>query len=167
MWINENRSLVLSAIHTLFVGWLEARHPRGKTKFTSFPKWAEIVGGIMTHHNLGDPCLPHVDNQFGGDRRTRAMKSLYQVAYESNPHEWFTKSQIYNLITEEQRAGEDNFEFWGDLESETKGTACKTSVGIALKSFDNRVLSDITMITDTSNPRASRQLVKFTKAGSG
>ena len=57
----------LSAIATLYREWGTCRHAAlGKGIFTTYPDWAEIVGGVMAVNDLGNPTLP-----FKSDRGKR------------------------------------------------------------------------------------------------
>jgi hypothetical protein len=81
-WVSEHRSEIISAIYTLIYDWVQAGSPKGQTTFNSFPEWADVVGGIMEYHQLGDPCQPVVDDAgIGGDNETVNMKNLYAIIY--------------------------------------------------------------------------------------
>jgi hypothetical protein len=56
-YVKEHRCDILSAIHAHVREWIIASMPLGATPFSSFPKWAETVGGLLTFHGYGDPCL--------------------------------------------------------------------------------------------------------------
>jgi hypothetical protein len=165
-WIVENRALVLSAIHTLFLYWVEQGQPMGTTPFTSFPAWAEIVGGVMVCNELGNPCLPHQDDdQYGGDLRTRAMTALYEMMYRDSPDVWVTKDQSYQFITRGQRGtmgldGDDRLSWFGDLDDGPKKQENRVRAGLAIKAFKKRVLGGIRMEVDES-VRAARQRMRF------
>lgn len=170
-WVLENRALVLSAIHTLVLHWLEAGEPQGKTPFTSFPVWAQTVGGILTANGLGDPCLPQMDDDdFGGDLRTRAMTALYDTMFEKGPDVWRSKEEIYRAITDAQRGtlgslgGDDRLDWFGDLNGEVKRQDNRVKVGIAIKALKGRILNDIKMEIDTSKKRVAGQKIRFSKA---
>ena len=164
-WIVDNRSLILSAIHTLFLYWIEQGQPLGKTPFASFPAWAEIVGGVMVCNELGDPCLPHQDDdQYGGDLRTRAMTALYEMMYRVHPDLWVTKGQIYQQITIGRGTlvldGDDRLEWFGDLKNDMKS---RVKTGLAIKAFRKRILSGIRMEVDEAS-KAERNKYKFALA---
>jgi hypothetical protein len=165
-WIVDNRSLILSAIHTLFLYWIEKGQPLGKTPFASFSVWAEIVGGVMVCNELGDPCLPHQDDdQYGGDLKTRAMTALYEMMYRDFPDTWVSKEQIYQRITIGKRGtmglnGDDRLDWFGDLENDMKS---RVKTGLALKAFKKRILSGIRMGVDESE-RADRNKYRFVLA---
>ena len=101
--IKDNRSLVISAIAALYENWAKRGFPKGKTRFTSFPKWAEIIGGVMLAAGLEDPCLPfqgkYDDN--GGDNKTPSMLELFEVCHRAFKEEAIKKSQLYQRIQKE------------------------------------------------------------------
>jgi hypothetical protein len=170
-WILRNRSRVLSAINSLFQRWLAEGCPDGQTPFTSYPQWAMVVGGIMAANGLGNPCTPDSDEEFGGDLKLRAMRALYETACEIDPESWWNKSQIYDAINTAQQEGDDRMDYFGLLvDDDRRSTKDKDSInrnrtklGIALKEYDQRILSGIRMMTDTSEKRAERRRIKFFK----
>jgi len=166
-WILKNRELILSAIHTLFLHWVRAGMPKGKTPFTSFPVWAEEAGGMLIANGLGDPCLPQADNHFGGDLRTRAMTALYETIYQSNKDNWTNKDQVYQLIAVAQHGsmgidGDDRLEWFGDLMDGPKKQENRVRAGLAIKAFNGRELNEIKMEIDTTN-KARSQKIRFCK----
>ena len=48
--------------------WVDEGCPEGPTRFTSFPEWGRVVGGILYACGLGDPCLPHPETETCGDQ---------------------------------------------------------------------------------------------------
>jgi hypothetical protein len=160
-FVKENRSRILSAIRTLFESWVDAGSPKGETSFTSYPQWAEVVGGIMMHHGLGDPCLPHAESNFGGDLRTRAMKALFIVCYDIDPDNWWTKRQIFEEVTKAQNEGNDDLAYFGELMHEPEARKARTKLGIALKEFANRTFGGVTMTLDNSNSRSEQHRCRF------
>jgi hypothetical protein len=161
-WIKENRSLILSAIASLYDDWIKKGCPAGKTPFTSFPRWAEVVGGLMTATGLGDPCQPHKDlGAFGGNLKEAAMRGLYEHCYAQAPDSWFTKTEIFNAIIDAQQQ-DDRLNWFGDLEGKDK-MHNRTKIGMALNQHQDRELSGITMILDASNQMSQRHRVLFTK----
>jgi hypothetical protein len=71
-WILENRGLILSAIHAFYRHWVEQGKPAGRTPFTSFQKWASVIGGVMTCPGIefGDPCLRQPRPKIGIEKRS-------------------------------------------------------------------------------------------------
>jgi hypothetical protein len=162
-WVKDNRSLILSAIHTVFKHWQKMGCPGGKTPFTSFPKWAEVIGGVMAAAGLGDPCLPDADHgKFGGDLKKITMEALYEHCYEVFPNDPLKKTDIYDLIIAGQKE-DDRLSWFGDLEGIDKLTT-RTKVGKAIKAYQGRELSGIKMTIDDSNVKSIHHLVTFTKS---
>jgi len=141
--------------------------PKGKSPFTSFPVWAEEVGGMLIANGLGDPCLPQADNHFGGDLRTRAMTALYETIYQSNKDNWTNKDQVYQLVAAAQHGsmgidGDDRLEWFGDLMDGPKKQENRVRAGLAIKAFNGRELNEIKMEIDTTN-KARSQKIRFHK----
>jgi hypothetical protein len=156
-WVAQNRSLVLSAIHTLFETWQEAKRSGAwkdrEFTFTSFRSWANILGNMMAYHGLGSPCLEHEVGLLGGDLKLRAMSALYELAYEVSPDDWWSKSEIFGLI-EHESEDDDRLVWFGEVGDEAKDKINnRKKVGMALKEYDQRELKGIKMIIDTHPPR--------------
>jgi Domain of unknown function (DUF3854) len=163
-WIKSNRSEVLSAIHSLFQHWIGKGAPAGKTLFNSFPRWAEVVGGVMVTCGLGDPCLAHEgEDLLGGDQREVAMKALFQAAFDNSPEEWLRKGDIYDIIRE-QYENSDRLNWFGDLDGDSKEKSFATNrVGRALSAFQNRILGGVRLEIDTSTTKSQQWRYKFAK----
>jgi hypothetical protein len=165
-WLKENRLRVLAAIYSLFRHWIRAGAPNGKTLFNSFPRWAQVVGGVMSISGLGDPCLEHEgEDLIGGDQKERAMKALYGACFEESPEEWIKKSDIYEVIL---REGENTpaLEWFGNLKADAKPADknfATKRIGNALAAFQNRILAGVRLLVDTSNQKSQQRRYKFTK----
>lgn len=59
-WLTDdtNRRTVIAALQALVDNWIKKGRIPGSVKFTSFPEWAAVVGGIMEAARLGNPCQP-------------------------------------------------------------------------------------------------------------
>ena len=158
-WITENRSLLLSAVASLVTRWIVAGEPKGPTPFASFPEWARVVGGVMAHSGLGDPCLPHARDELetGGDRAMRAMRALYRVGYNAYPETWFEKGDLFKLL-----AAEDNDDLaWFGSFADEEVRSTKPKIGMQLRKFRGRELEGITLQIDGSQTKSERQQIRF------
>jgi hypothetical protein len=158
-WVSAHRGELLSAIASLVQYWIDQGMPAGRTPFTSFPRWAEVVGGIMLAGELGDPSLPHEDEDLmSGDLKTSAMRALFQLAYEHYPQAWCTKSQLYGLIKDSQ-ADNDRLVWFGDFDREA--TKTKMNIGKCLVAFKNREFNNVRLELDQSQANNARWLCRF------
>lgn len=163
--VARDRWKILSAIHSLYVPWIKAGMPSGKTPFVSFPQWANSIGGLMHFHSLGDPCLPHQDKGIlGGDLKERAMRALFELGYSAFPNDWIRKKDLYDLIRS-HRESDDRLDFFGnfDAQNEKEKRAASTAAGIAINSFKNRILSNIQLQIDSSHSKSQDRLYRFVK----
>ena len=157
-WLLANRGLFVSALAALVKHWDNEGRPAAPSVFTSFPLWARIVGGIMHAAELGDPCLPHEeDNSVDGDRRTSDMKSLFVLARERFGDEWVRKDRIYELI---QSAEADLFS-WLDLDKK----ADRTKFGMTIHKYKGRILGGIRLNVDETSGRSQRFTYQFQDIG--
>jgi DNA polymerase I-like protein with 3'-5' exonuclease and polymerase domains len=142
--LKKNRTKILSAFAAIFKVWAKEGFPKGKTPFTSFVDWAEIIGGIMLANrnymyaafdplpiegveqlkfarppeSWGDPCLPWNDEFFAesvADRRTTAMSALFIVCRKDFGDKWVKNKEIIACVAKYQAAiGTDDDERVGD-----------------------------------------------------
>jgi hypothetical protein len=168
-WVKENRGLILSAIKTLVDHWIGQGMKPGKTPFTSFPRWAEVVGGIITACGLGDPCQPQAgDELFSGDKKTQAMKALYQVIKDTDQLGLqFLKQNIYEIIAFEVAEGNDALSWFGDLNAENgkEKLVATMKVGKTLVAFHDREFGGIKMVVDKPSSNAARWTYKWVPVG--
>jgi len=156
-WILQNRGLILSSLYAFVREWHKADMPKGKTLFSSFPDWANIVGGVMVFNELGDPCVAdEFDTGITGDKETNNMKSFFEYVYDRFPEEYKTKKELINFIIES-----DNLELFGNLKLEERSGQIKFA--FLLEKYVGRILSDIRLTKDNSIKRTARQPYKFTK----
>ena len=161
-WVAENRPLILSAVACFFEYWIENDMPAGLTPFNSFPEWAAVIGGVMHTCELGNPCLPHEDKDIiGGDRRTTAMRALYELIFALRPNLWTPKQDIFELIEANQHL-DDRLEWFGDFTGNQKKKAV-TRTGMAISTFQNRILGGITLQIDSSESNSRRHQILFSK----
>jgi hypothetical protein len=155
-WVKSNRSLILSAIYSLIKNWVDKGCPVPNNKFSSFPEWARVCGGIMESAGYESPNKPDKETlSLGGDTETQDMKRLFEICFEKKEGERLTKSDIKRLIME----GEDNL--FGYLNFDTRSDQIKFASKII--KFTGRVLSGIRMVVVDTNVRASRQEYMFIK----
>ena len=158
-FVVQNRWAIISAIDTLVTAWLAAGAPLGQTPFTSFPRWAAVVGGIMTFHGLGDPCLPHNEDVVlcDSDAETAAMKEFFQVAYVELPDQW-VKTAVLTKLAADQASNEESFEVFGEL-NEKPG---QTRFGRMIRRYVGRELGGIVLRSDGGKRKT---VFRFSKGG--
>jgi len=153
-WVSENRELVLSALYSLIRNWFEKGRPEGSIKFSSFPEWARVCGGIMECADLGNPCVPDTEIlSIGGDIETTEMKRLFELCFEKKPNEWIKRNDIIKLIT---LYDEDLFSYL-----DFNKNSDLTKLGMKLNKFEGRIFSDIRMIIKDSKIKGNRREFKF------
>lgn len=154
-WVKENRETILSALFSLVKNWIDKGSPNGTIPFTSFPQWANVCGGIMETAGYLNPCTPDLKVlDVGGDLETNDMKVLFETCFEKKPEEWISKKEIKEIA----QNTEDIFE---DLDLFARSGA--TALGIMIKKFVRRELSDITLVGRNLDKRTEQQHFKFTK----
>ncbi len=162
-YVLNNRPKILSAIITLINDWVENGMIKGKTAFTSYPRWAEIVGGIMTHHNLGDPCVKVEDDDIGGDKQTEDVKLFIECMYEltrKGLKKQFISKELLDIISSNQKE-------WGiflhyDLEVEPQK---RNQVIKSINKYINREFSKIKFKCLKETKKSSGWKYSFEKQG--
>jgi hypothetical protein len=156
--VREKRDWYLSAIAALFEEWVKNGCPKGNP-FTSFPRWAEVVGGVMLANGLGDPCQPQ-ENFGANDHKTEAMRCLFLLASDMHKGRWIKRSDIYNLIDPAPNPSggyachvyRDEFNWFGPLREGEEVRKNQTRLGITLDAFNGRELRGIKFTIDKSTP---------------
>jgi hypothetical protein len=153
-WLKDNRFFILEAIKSLFDYWRSAGAPLGITPFNSYPRWAEIVGGMMAVSGFGDPCLPHQEDEdlLGGDMREKAMRVLFELCYQVWPNQWLKKSDIWDILLKYQ-PNDEQLSWFGDLNDKHKTSM---RLGKCLIAFNKRILSGIHLAIDTSKVKTDQ-----------
>ena len=155
-WLNENRSLVLSALYCFVNHWINTGMKSGSIPFASFSQWAKVCGGIMEACELGNPCIQTGDvTGIAVDNDTADMKTLFELCYEHKPNVWLKKADIVDLI---KSNGEDLF---SGMNWESKSD--QTSFGTKFIKYVGRILSGIRLQVKDNTARTVRWDFKFVK----
>jgi hypothetical protein len=162
-WVSANRALLLSAAHSIFEHWWKKGCPEAYP-FSSFKRWGKCVGGAMVAAGLGNPTLPYEEEPLiEGDRRTTAMKAVFELGYQEKSDEWIAKKELIALVAEHQ-AKDERFEWFGDLNDDKTKRSAALKLGQALRLFEGRWLSGIRLLIDhESQQNVARQELQFTK----
>lgn len=138
-YVLKQRANILSAIISLIKDWFDNGMIKSKTPFTSYPEWAEIVGGIMEHHNLGDPCVKLEDDAVGGDTSTENMKSFFEFMYKHSISKVIKSYTLYDMIDIIEMNEDENLFNYLDFKEKKD----KIHFSLQMTKFTNRILSGI------------------------
>jgi hypothetical protein len=155
--VQNNRTRYLAALDAFVRQWVDEGCPEGPTRFTSFPEWGRVVGGILYACGLGDPCLPHPETETCGDQETIAMRSLFRWAFERYGDKAMDKQTVVAAV----RGNTGMREFFDWIEFEEKSGAIR--FGKLLAKFDNRELGGILFRIDRTSKNAASY--RFRKVG--
>lgn len=148
-YTRKNRGRILGAVDALVRRWNDRGRPPGPTTHASFPRWAEVVGGVMATAGLGDPCIRPAELQgVTGDPETEDMRRLFLSGHEQYDNTFIGKKQLYELV----QANEEGI--FGFLELNTR--AGKTSLGKKLLKYRDRELSGVTLKINNSDKHRLR-----------
>ena len=161
-WIAENRGDILSALYALVRNWCETGMRPGNVPFTSYHEWARVAGGIMEAAGYGSPCKPNdTSDAMGGDRETREMKVLFELAYAKWGENWINKKDIKSEFMD---AESDFSGLFGWLDwSKDEGKAWLKFSRFLDKYKNIRVLSGIRMEVVEAKDHPNRNQYKWTK----
>lgn len=172
-YILENRGYILSCIYALIKDWYEKETPYQNNKvFTSFPIWAKMCGGLMQHHELGNPLIQQFDDDIGGNEEERIMGAVFELMYRwmGNEDKMHIKSAdiidaIQNFQSLDDRSRGLNG--YDDLDDETlmqiniekKGD--KLKIGHMITRFKGRIMRGIKFKILQQNKEAKRRIYTF------
>ena len=157
-YVRDNRTRILSALYTLVLHWKKLNCPTGGV-FTSFPRWAHVVGGVVSAAELGDATeATRTTSVMGGDPREEAMRGLYEAAYKAFPEQWITTVALEAAFGTGLSVLSDVTEFWNHLQE--KHDKMRFAKDMAV--YDRRWLSGIRMILDGCEKKFLRGKVFFT-----
>ena len=162
-WAIQNRSLLLSAAHSIYSYWTAKGCPKAHP-FSSYKRWGKFIGGALNLLELGDPTLPHQEDDplISGDLRTQALKAVFELAYEHFPELWKDKKDITTLVANNQ-SDEERLDWFGDLGDDKSKKKTAQILGQALSFFQGRWLAGIRLIIDSSQANVIRRKLMFTK----
>jgi hypothetical protein len=152
-WIYDNRVSIISALYKIIENWVLKGMPKGTIPFTSFPKWAEICGGVMEAAGYDNPCEKEKIIMVSLDSETEEMKLLFETCFEKNPNKWMSKNDIQKIVEIEGVMPYMDFTDRGH----------QTKFGMRIDRFINRKLSGILMKVDSLERRAAHRNFMFVK----
>jgi DNA polymerase-1 len=155
-YVRDNRELVLSAVYSLVVEWRRQGCPNGPTPFTTFPRWGQVVGGVMVACGYGDPCRVPSGASTDSNPREEALSELFEIGYEKHQDNWLDSKAVYSLVE-----GPDHQPgFWNGLESSKD----KEEQAKDLKIYNRRTLRGITLYWQDVLKKLCRTKIRFVKA---
>ncbi len=83
--IENDRGLILSALHSLVRNWYDNGMKKSEVKFASFPEWAGICGGIIESAGFDNPLTKTDDTNINIDREHSDMKQLFEYIFDRKP----------------------------------------------------------------------------------
>jgi hypothetical protein len=150
-WVRENRSMIVSSLYSLVRNWFDKGCPKGSVAFASFPRWAEVCGGIMEACGFDNPITTDEDAMIPIDSETEDMKILFQSCYEEHPNTYITKQDVGKI------ADKENIMTYIDFSTKSG----QTNFGMKIDKFVERELGGIIMKVDDPKKRASRRKYAF------
>jgi hypothetical protein len=162
-YVKENRDKVLSSLFALVKNWFSKGRPKGSKPFASFHQWSEICGGIMEAAGYGNPCEKSKEELSGvsGDIEFNKMKELFEVCYSKEPNKYLSSGDIWFILSNNEHL-QEIFECSLNPQKERSE---KTILGLLLKKFSNRILSNIKLNIDTSDKSRVKYIFTEVKLG--
>jgi len=165
-FVFEHRSDILSALYSLVLHWVEKGKPACSKPFSSYPEWMRVVGGIMEAAGWPAPSQNSDLDLVGGDKETRDMKKLFELAAEKWKDQPVTKTQIVNEILAPGSDENPNpfGELFGWLGWYDNLNKAKHGFGLLFKKYEGRILSNVKLeVVQVQKGHAERNQYKFVK----
>jgi len=165
-YVLEHRGDILSALYALVRKWVEKGKPACSKPFSSYPEWMRIVGGIMEAAGWPAPSQNSDPDLIGGDKETKDMKKLFELAAERWGDQPVTKAQIVDEILAPGSDEEPNpfSELFGWLGWYDNLNKAKHGFGLLFKKYEGRILSNIRLeVLQTQKGNAQRNKYRFVK----
>jgi len=165
-YVFEHRGDILSALYALVRNWVEKGKPACNKPFSSYPEWMRVVGGIMEAAGWPAPSQNSDPDLIGGDKETKDMKRLFELAAEKWGDQPVTKAQIVNEILAPGTDEEPNpfGELFGWLGWYDNLNKAKHGFGLLFKKYEGRILSNIRLeVLQAQKGNAQRNKYRFIK----
>jgi len=165
-YVFEHRGDILSALYALVRNWVEKGKPACSKPFSSYPEWMRVVGGIMEAAGWPAPSQNSDPDLIGGDKETKDMKKLFELAAEKWGDQPVTKAQIVNEILAPGTDEEPNpfGELFGWLGWYDNLNKAKHGFGLLFKKYEGRILSGIKLeVVQVQKGHAERNQYRFVK----
>ena len=125
------RPVILSALWGIVRAWNEAGRPEPSRKHASFPRWAEVVGGIVEHAGFGCPLeTAQIANAADVD-----LDDMRALAAAMDPNDRMTFDEVVSLCRDrglfDRIIGPS-----GDLDR-----SAKSAFGKLLSKYEKRILA--------------------------
>jgi hypothetical protein len=122
-FVLEHRSDILSAIQAHVRDWITAGMPQGTRPFSSFPRWAETIGGLLAFHGYGDPCEKD-GGEITGDPELESVKALFELMYDAAPDKPVKRAAILERTIKASR-DDYHLNWFGDLTTARRCLSCE------------------------------------------
>ena len=155
--IENDRGLILSALYSLVRNWYDNGMKKSEVRFSSFPEWASICGGIIEKAGFDNPLTKTDDSNINIDREHSDMKQLFEYIHERKPDEWLTKKEIRNMVIADDDFAIAAFSYF-DL-NERSG---QIKFAMMIDKYKGRELSGIILNIDETVKTKHKQKFKFT-----
>jgi len=165
-YVFEHRGDILSALYSLVRNWVEKGKPACSKPFSSYPEWMRVVGGIMEAAGWPASSQNSDPDLIGGDKETKDMKKLFELAAEKWGDQPVTKAQIVNEILAPGTDEEPNpfGELFGWLGWYDNLNKAKHGFGLLFKKYEGRILSNVKLeVVQVQKGHAERNQYRFVK----
>jgi hypothetical protein len=133
--ILERRTDILSALWALVKDWHKVMAPAPSRSNSSFPEWANTIGGIVENAGYGCPLTtPHIEAaaDADGDDMRELVKAIGNGCQ--------LKAVTFDELVEIAENGGLFERLTTGLKSEKSSASCKSAFGKLLRSYDKRLV---------------------------
>ncbi len=139
-YLLQNRAPILSALWALVQHWDANGRPASALSHSSFPEWANVIGGIVESAGYASPIAsPRID--FAADQDGNDMRKLVDGLPTDTPQRIFTFQQLVDYARQ-VGAFENVIGSEGDMDRKMKTTFSRV-----LKRYDRRSIRDYVFLS--------------------
>jgi hypothetical protein len=131
----SRREEILCAVYSHLCYWKKDGCCPGNT-FSSFPRWAQIVAGVLLATGHGDATLPMVTKEESGDPLKDALREVYREGFNLSHGTWITTLSLENHLISGLGALRDTTDFWNNLQHSSN----KRAFGEDITKYNKREL---------------------------
>jgi DNA primase RepB-like protein/primase-like protein len=163
-WVPEHRGQLVGAGLTVLLAFVAAGRP-GLAKlppYGSFEAWSNLVRGALVWLGEPDPCLTR-EHILADDPVKSQLSAFFAAVYQATGGQWFTAGELFKKTD-----GIEPDDELKDIILEVVPKASSISLGVFLKTNENKIFGGLTLIAQVNKHKKIREYkIKEPESGRG